>query len=84
MGRHFSKSVFIIGVFLLVLGVGVLCGYASYSYVTKFMTDDDVPLIIRFAGILVPVGLFTLLLSVIADRIKSKKQEKQYLEELDS
>ena len=82
MWRYLSKIVFVTGVLLLILGIGVICGYASYSYVTKFMTNDDIPLIIRFAGIFVPLGMITLLLSVIVDRIKSK--ERTYLKDLDS
>ena len=82
MWRYLSKIVFVTGVLLLILGIGVICGYASYSYVTKFMTNDDIPLIIRFAGIFVPLGMIILLLSVIVDRIKSK--ERTYLKDLDS
>lgn len=84
MWRYLSKIVFVTGVLLLILGIGVICGYASYSYVTKFMTNDDIPLIIRFAGIFVPLGMITLLLSVIVDRIKSKREERTYLKDLDS
>lgn len=84
MWRYLSKIVFVTGVLLLILGIGVICGYASYSYVTKFMTNDDIPLIIRFAGIFVPLGMIILLLSVIVDRIKSKREERMYLEDLDS
>jgi len=82
--RYLSKIVFVTGALLLILGIGVICGYASYSYVTKFMTNDDIPLIIRFAGIFVPLGMITLLLSVIVDRIKSKREERTYLKDLDS
>ena len=84
MWRYLSKIVFVTGVLLLILGIGVICGYASYSYVTKFMTNDDIPLIIRFAGIFVPLGMIILLLSVIVDRIKSKREERTYVQELDS
>ena len=84
MWRYLSKIFFVTGVLLLILGIGVICGYASYSYVTKFMTNDDIPLIIRFAGIFVPLGMITLLLSVIVDRIKSKREERTYLKDLDS
>ena len=84
MWRYLSKIVFVTGVLLLILGIGVICGYASYSYVTKFMTNDDIPLIIRFAGVFVPLGMIILLLSVIVDRIKSKREERMYLEDLDS
>ena len=84
MWRYLSKIFFVTGVLLLILGIVVICGYASYSYVTKFMTNDDIPLIIRFAGIFVPLGMIILLLSVIVDRIKSKREERMYLEDLDS
>lgn len=84
MWRYLSKIVFVTGVLLLVLGIGVICCYASYSYVTKFMANGDIPLIIRFAGIFVPLGMITLLLSVIVDRIKSTREERMYLKDLDS
>ena len=84
MRLNLPRIIFITSVFLLILGVGVICGYASYSYVTKFVANDDIPLIIRFAGILVPLGLIILFISVLVDRIKSKREKRTYVQELDS
>ncbi len=63
-----------VGVGLLVLGIVVIAGYGIFM----FAIEEDIPLFIRIGLALVAVGVALVLLSLVKERLRDLKKERQY------
>ncbi len=68
------KNTQILGVSLLVLGILIIVGYGLYL----FALAEDVPLIIRTGVIVIFLGIVVVLLSLIRERLRDLKKEREY------
>ncbi|UCD07149.1 MAG: hypothetical protein JSW41_04970 [Candidatus Aenigmatarchaeota archaeon] len=68
------KNTQTLGVSLLVLGILIIVGYGLYL----FALAEDVPLIIRTGVIVIFLGIVVVLLSLIRERLRDLKKEREY------
>lgn len=64
-----------VGMVILGIGAMLLVGYVGYYYVTLFVLNPDIPLILRLAITAIPVGLLLVLLSLIRERVRDIRRE---------
>jgi len=73
---HTMKSIQLLGVALLILGIIILSGYGLYL----FATAEGVPLVITVAIVVIVLGFIILLLSLVRERLTDIKRERHETE----
>ncbi|MFC2143800.1 hypothetical protein ACFLQO_00395 [Candidatus Aenigmatarchaeota archaeon] len=63
-----------VGVGLLVLGIVIIAGYGIFV----FAIEEEIPLFIRIGLALIAVGVVLVLLSLVKERLRDLKKERQY------
>ena len=63
------------GVVLIVAGLGALVGYGLYEAFAALAGAEDVPLLIRIALPAAAVGLVFVVVAVLVDRLRRRKDE---------
>lgn len=64
-----------LGLALVAIGVAALIVYGGYYFVTLFLLDPDVPLIVRVSIAAVVFGVLLMLVSLIRERYRDIMQE---------
>lgn len=64
------------GLALLLIGIGVLILYWAYFVLLAIFSENDVPLVLKLAVPVTIIGMILLLVSVIRDRLRERKEEK--------
>ncbi len=64
------------GLALLLIGIGVLILYWAYFVLLAIFSENDVPLVLKLAIPVTIIGMILLLVSVIRDRLRERKEEK--------
>lgn len=64
-----------IGMLLAVLGIVVLAVFGVGSLIWALLFGDDLPIVVRIGIALVIVGVGTLLVVLIRDRLKARSEE---------
>ena len=65
-----------IGIVLILVGFLTLLGYGMYSLVVAIYSTEDIPLIIKLAVPVLIGGLMVLIVSVVRDRLRDRRNEK--------
>ena len=65
-----------IGIVLILIGFVALLGYAVYSLLVAIYSTEDIPLIIKLAVPILIGGLTVLIVSVVRDRLRDRRNEK--------
>tara|TARA_B100000029_G_scaffold504881_1_gene584562 strand:- start:114 stop:347 length:234 start_codon:yes stop_codon:yes gene_type:complete len=65
-----------IGIVLILVGFLTLLGYGMYSLLVVIYSTEDIPLIIRMAVPIIIGGLMVLIVSVVRDRLRDRRNEK--------
>ena len=65
-----------IGIVLILVGFLTLLGYGMYSLLVVIYSTEDIPLIIRLAVPIIIGGLMVLIVSVVRDRLRDRRNEK--------
>ena len=65
-----------IGIALILVGFLTLLGYGMYSLVVAIYSTEDIPLIIKLAVPVLIGGLMVLIVSVVRDRLRDRRNEK--------
>ena len=65
-----------IGIVLILVGFLTLLGYGMYSLLVAIYSTEDIPLIIRLAVPIIIGGLMVLIVSVVRDRLRDRRNEK--------
>lgn len=65
-----------IGIVLILVGFLTLLGYGMYSLLVAIYSTEDIPLIIKLAVPVLIGGLMVLILSVVRDRLRDRRNEK--------
>tara|TARA_Y100000590_G_scaffold18244_1_gene21673 strand:+ start:2674 stop:2907 length:234 start_codon:yes stop_codon:yes gene_type:complete len=65
-----------IGIVLILVGFLTLLGYGMYSLLVIIYSTEDIPLIIRMAVPIIIGGLMVLIVSVVRDRLRDRRNEK--------
>ena len=63
------------GLILVGIGGATLLTYIGYYYVTLFLLNPVIPLIIRLALTAIPLGFLLVLASLVRERLRDKKRE---------
>ena len=65
-----------IGIVLILIGFLTLLGYGMYSLLVVIYSTEDIPLIIKLAVPVLIGGLMVLIVSVVRDRLRDRRNEK--------
>ena len=65
-----------IGIVLILVGFLTLLGYGMYSLLVVIYSTEDIPLIIKLAVPVLIGGLMVLIVSVVRDRLRDRRNEK--------
>lgn len=65
-----------IGIVLILIGFVALLGYGVYSLLVAIYSTEDIPLIIKLAVPILIGGLTVLIVSVVRDRLRDRRNEK--------
>ena len=65
-----------IGIVLILVGFLTLLGYGMYSLLVAIYSTEDIPLIIKLAVPVLIGGLMVLIVSVVRDRLRDRRNEK--------
>ena len=65
-----------IGIVLILVGFLTLLGYGMYSLVVAIYSTEDIPLIIKLAVPVLIGGLMVLIVSIVRDRLRDRRNEK--------
>lgn len=65
-----------IGIVLILVGFLTLLGYGMYSLLVAIYSTEDIPLIIKLAVPILVGGLMVLIVSVVRDRLRDRRNEK--------
>ena len=65
-----------IGIVLILVGFLTLLGYGMYSLLVAIYSTEDIPLIIKLTVPILVGGLMVLIVSVVRDRLRDRRNEK--------
>ena len=65
-----------IGIVLILVGFLTLLGYGMYSLVVAIYSTEDIPFIIKLAVPVLIGGLMVLIVSIVRDRLRDRRNEK--------
>ncbi len=69
------KKLNVIGLVIFALGAFLIIGYGIYEFVSRFLGDTEVPVVIRYGLAAAIAGLIIIIISLIQERIKDKDKE---------
>ena len=69
------KKLNIVGLTIFTAGMLLITAYGVYEFVSKFLGDTSVPVIIRYGITAIIAGLIILIISLVLERIKDKEKE---------
>jgi len=65
-----------LGLSIVSIGGIILFSYGLYTLINELFSDSSIPDIVSWGIVLVILGFFILLISLITERIKDSKKEK--------
>ena len=65
-----------IGIVLILVGFLTLLGYGMYSLLVAIYSTEDIPFIIKLAVPVLIGGLMVLIVSIVRDRLRDRRNEK--------